>query len=48
MKKKGKSQISIVNLSTYNSPDIQVVKNKDYVTYGDKNSYFQYLIKQIH
>jgi len=44
MKKKGKSQISIVNLSTYNSPDIKVVKNKDYVTYGDKNSYFQYLI----
>lgn len=44
MKKKGKSKISIVNLSTYNSPDIKVVKNKDYVTYGDKNSYFQYLI----
>ena len=44
MKKKSKSHITIVNLSTYNSPDIKVVKNKDYVTYGDNNSYFQYLI----
>ena len=36
--------ISIVNLSTYTTPDISVKKNKEWVTYGEKNMYFQYLI----
>lgn len=41
-KKDGK--LHIVNLNTYTSPDIKVQQNKDYVTYGNKNEYFQYLI----
>ena len=45
MKKKStKSAINIVNLNNYNSPDIQVNKQKDWVTFGDKNAYFKYLI----
>lgn len=36
--------LSVINLSTYTSPDISVKKNKDWVTFGDKNNYFQYLI----
>lgn len=36
--------IRVVNLSTYTSPDIKVQRNKDWVTFGSKNSYFQYLI----
>ena len=44
MKKKSKSAINIVQLNNYNSPNIKVNKTKDWVTFGDKNSYFQYLI----
>ena len=36
--------LNVINLSTYTSPDISVKKNKDWVTFGDNNSYFQYLI----
>lgn len=43
-KKKETSAINIVQLNNYNSPDIKVDKRKDWVTFGDKNSYFQYLI----
>ena len=38
------SRISIVNLSNYVQPEIKEVPSKKYVTYGVKNSYFQYLI----
>jgi len=38
------SRISIVNLSNYVQPEIKEVPSKKYVTYGTKNSYFQYLI----
>ena len=38
------SNFSIVNLSNYNSPKIREVKNKDYVSYGEDNNYFSYLI----
>tara|TARA_R110000824_G_scaffold271961_1_gene460438 strand:- start:2390 stop:4348 length:1959 start_codon:yes stop_codon:yes gene_type:complete len=38
------SKIRVVGLSTYTSPDISVKKNKEWVTYGEKNTYFQYLI----
>jgi len=38
------SRISIVNLSNYVQPEIKEVPSKKYVTYGAKNSYFQYLI----
>lgn len=44
MKKKTKSAINIVQLNNYNSPNIKVDKKNDWVTFGDKNSYFQYLI----
>ena len=38
------SEIKIVQLQSYTSPEIKVDKQNDYVTYGSKNSYFQYLI----
>ena len=44
MIKKNKSEISIVNLSSYTSPKISESKNKEWVGYGDDNNYFQYLI----
>jgi hypothetical protein len=37
-------QVSIVNLSTYTSPKVTEIRNKDWVAYGDDNDYFQYLI----
>ena len=37
-------KINIVNLSNYVSPDIQVEKNKEWVTFGNKNEYFNYLL----
>ena len=36
--------IHALTLSNYVSPTIEEKKNKAFVTYGDKNSYFQYLI----
>ena len=33
-----------LSLSNYVSPTIEEKKNKAFVTYGDKNSYFRYLI----
>mgnify|MGYP003110007815 CR=1 FL=1 len=44
MKKKQQGKINIVNLANYVSPDIRVEKNKDWVTFGDNNSYFAYLL----
>ena len=43
MRKKG-TEVSIVNLSTYTSPKVKEVRNKEWVGYGDDNNYFQYLI----
>ena len=37
-------KIKLVNLNSYTSPTIEISQNKDYVTYGEQNSYFQYLI----
>ena len=37
-------KIKLVNLSSYTSPNIEIKQNADYVTYGENNSYFQYLI----
>lgn len=39
-----KSDLQIVNLSTYTSPSIKEIKYKDFVYYGEDNNYFQYLI----
>ena len=38
------SDVRVVNLSTYTSPKIVETKNKDWVSYGADNNYFQYLI----
>ena len=41
---KNKSDLSIVNLSTYTSPVVREVRGKDFIEYGEDNNYFQYLI----
>ena len=38
------NDLRIVNLSTYTSPVISEKTNQDYVSYGEDNNYFQYLI----
>ena len=38
------SKISVVNLSSYTTPKVVEYRNKDYVSYGDDNNYFKYLI----
>ena len=39
-----KGGVHVVNLSTYNRPQITEDKRKDWVTYGQDNNYYQYLI----
>ncbi len=41
---KNKSDLSIVNLSTYTSPVVKEVRGKEFIEYGEDNNYFQYLI----
>ena len=38
------SKVHVVNLSSYTTPNITEVQGKDWVSYGDDNNYFQYLI----
>lgn len=38
------NDLRIVNLSTYTSPKIKEVRNRDWISYGEDNNYFQYLI----
>tara|TARA_R110002020_G_scaffold38144_5_gene114980 strand:+ start:1855 stop:3603 length:1749 start_codon:yes stop_codon:yes gene_type:complete len=38
------NDLRIVNLSTYTSPKIKEVSNRDWISYGEDNNYFQYLI----
>ena len=38
------SDLRVINLSTYTSPEIKEVRNKDYILYCEDNMYFQYLI----
>ena len=38
------NDLRIVNLSTYTSPSVKEVKGQNFVSYGDDNNYFQYLI----
>ena len=38
------SDLRVINLSTYTSPEIKEVRNKEYILYGEDNMYFQYLI----
>jgi hypothetical protein len=37
-------KIRVVNLSSYTTPKVKEVKNQDFVSYGDDNNYYQYLI----
>ena len=37
-------KLGIVNLSNYASPVVKEVRNKDWVSYGEDNNYYQYLI----
>jgi hypothetical protein len=37
-------KIHIVNLESYSRPDIKEYSNQDWVSYGDDNNYFEYLI----
>ena len=37
--------LHIVNLSTYNRPEISEDKRKEWVAYGSDNNYYQYLIE---
>ena len=41
---KNESEVGVINLSTYTSPEVKEVANKDYVAYGEDNNYFQFLI----
>jgi len=41
---KNKTELSIVNLSTYTSPVVKEVMGKDWIAFGKNNDYFQYLI----
>ena len=38
------NDLRIVNLSTYTSPKIKEVSNREWISYGEDNNYFQYLI----
>tara|TARA_B100001939_G_scaffold222424_1_gene191421 strand:+ start:253 stop:2004 length:1752 start_codon:yes stop_codon:yes gene_type:complete len=38
------NDLRFINLSSYTTPKITEVKNKDWVAYGEDNNYFQYLI----
>ena len=37
-------KIHIVNLESYSRPDIKEYSNQDWISYGDDNNYFEYLI----
>ena len=41
---KNKTRLSIVNLSTYTSPQVKEKAGTDWVEFGSDNNYFQYLI----
>ena len=38
------SNIRLINFSNYVQPKVEELHSKEYVTYGEKNEYFQYLI----
>ena len=41
---KNKTELSIVNLSGYTSPEVKEVIGKEWIAFGKDNNYFQYLI----
>jgi len=40
------SNLHILNLASYNRPEITESKNKDWVNYGANNNYYQYIIER--
>lgn len=44
VKPKSYNDLRVVNFSAYTSPKIVEQKNRDWVSYGEDNNYFQYLI----
>ena len=42
--KSAKSEISFVDLSSYTTPEIKEEANRDWVSFGEDNNYFQFLI----
>ena len=40
------SNLHILNLASYNRPEISENKNKDWVNYGTDNNYYQYIIER--
>ena len=38
------NDLRVVNLSTYTSPQVMETKNDNFVSYGEDNDYFHYLI----
>ena len=40
------NDLRIVNLSTYTTPEIVEKSNKEWVSYGSDNNYFNYLIQR--
>ena len=45
-KAKTPSEVHLVNLSTYTSPKIKEIKNKEWISYGEDNNYYQFLINR--
>jgi len=43
-KEKSYNDLRVVNFNAYTSPKIVEQKNRDWVSYGEDNNYFQYLI----
>jgi len=46
IKKEYKDSIRIVNMASYNTPEIKEVHNKDWVSFGNNNDYFDNLIER--
>ena len=42
--KNGNSEISFIDLSSYTTPEIKEEANRDWVSFGEDNNYFQFLI----
>ncbi len=43
-RKPEQGKINVVNLNNYTSPNITINKTRDWVTYGNNNDYFKYLL----
>ena len=41
-----KSNLHVLNLSAYETPEVVETKKDEWVTYGDNNSYYEFLIER--